>query len=395
MHLAVVTPQPTPYRDPFWNTVAAQPGVELDVYYCYAKGEDRPWDLDWPWRFRGEVLPGRALLGNHNGYWNPAILNRLRACKYDAIILGGYNHFTMLAAAWYARRQGIPYLLMCESFHGLTRPWYSRVLKGPLVRWIVRGAAGILPTGLLAREYLVSYGGREERCCFVPNVPDVSGLYRSSLELSQQREGVRRVLGLRPGPVILFVGRLIWKKGVDILIDALPGLCPRWDLQLVIAGDGPEKARLESQVQRAGLGEHVKFIGFQQPRELPRWYCAADVFALPSRTEPWGVVVLEALASGLPVVVTDKVGCHPDVINHPRVGEVVRSEDREVMRQALAKFLQNLPSREEVHNLWEPVREKMSYQVIAGNLVGLLSKVTEQRLPPTQACRGEIVASST
>jgi len=65
------------------------------------------------------------------------------------------------------------------------------------------------------------------------------------------------------------------------------------------------------------------------------------------------------------------------------------------MRQALAKFLQNLPSREEVHNLWEPVREKMSYQVIAGNLVGLLSKVTEQRLPPTQACRGEIVASST
>ena len=390
MILAVVTPQPTPYRDPFWNTVAEQPGVELDVFYCYAKGEDRPWEIDWPWRFRGEVLPGRALLGNHNGYWNPAILKRLREREYDAIILGGYNHFTMLAAAWYAHRKKIPYLVMCESFHGLRRPWYSRVLKGPLVRWIVGRAAGILPTGLLARDYLVSYGGREEHCCFVPNVPDVCTLYRLSLELSQQREALRTVLGLRPGPVILFVGRLIWKKGVDILIDALSGLCPRWDLQLVVAGDGPEKARLQMQVQRAGLGEHVRFVGFQQPRDLPQWYCAADVFVLPSRTEPWGVVVLEALASGVPVVVTEKVGCHPDVVTHPRVGQVVPAEDSEAMQQALATFLQDLPCREEVHSLWEPVRERMSYQAIAANLVGLLTKITQQRLTPTEARRGEL-----
>jgi glycosyltransferase involved in cell wall biosynthesis len=375
MHLAVVTPQPTPYRDPFWNTVAAQPGVELDVYYCYAKSEDRPWDVDWPWRFRGEVLPGRALLGNHNGYWNPAILNRLRACKYDAIILGGYNHFTMLAAAWYARRQGIPYLLMCESFHGLTRPWYSRVLKGPLVRWIVRGAAGILPTGRLAKEYLLFYGGREEYCCFVPNVPDVIAFHHQAKELEEQRQALKRALGLAAEKVILFVGRLIWKKGVDILVDALKGLRGRWSLEVVIAGDGPERVRLEKHVQAAGLAENVKFIGFQQPRDLPRWYSVADLFVLPSRTEPWGVVVLEALASGVPVVVTDKVGCFPDVVNDPRVGSVVPAEDPEALGRAIENFLGDLPSRGEIHERWEPVRKKMSYAAIAEGLLALLRRI--------------------
>ncbi len=376
MKICVVTPQPTPYRDPFWNTVSEQPGVELDVFYCYAKGEDRPWEIDWPFKFRAEVLPGRAWLGQHNGYWNPSILRKLREAQYDAIILGGYNHLTMLAAAWYARRHKIPYFVMCESFHGLRRPRYRSFFKRPLVGWIVANASGILPTGKLAREYLISYGGREDRCVHVPNSPDLDGLREQSARLWPQRETIRRELGLSEKPTIIFVGRLIHKKGVDLLLKALAHVIRTTPCELLIVGDGPERDRLIDLSQRLGIPSSVKFVGFRQPRELLRWYCAADLFVLPARSEPFGVVVMEALACGLPVVVTTLVGCYPDVINSERVGRVVPPEDTTALAGALIAFLTDLPPKAEVHTLWHPVYERMRHPVVASELIKLIERCT-------------------
>lgn len=376
--LCVVTPQPTPYRDPFWNTVAEQPGVELDVFYCYAKGDDRPWEIDWPFKFHAEVLPGRAWLGPHNGYWNPSILKKLRAKRYDAIILGGYNHFTMLAAAWYARKKRIPYLVMCESFHGLKRARYRKTLKTPLVRWVVGGAAGILPTGQLAREYLISYGGRADRCAFVPNSPDLDSLRDAAFALYPNRQVIRQSMNLGSEPVVLFVGRLINKKGVDILLEAFARVAQNAPSQLLIAGDGPERTKLEEQAARLRVHDRVHFVGFQQPKDLPRFYCAADLFVLPSRTEPWGVVVMEALASGLPVVVSNLVGCYPDVINDDQVGRVVAPEDPQSLAKAMRDYLLKRPDKNRVHQIWEPVYQRMRHPVVASHLVGLVRTILKE-----------------
>uniref|UniRef100_UPI00321FCA8E glycosyltransferase family 4 protein n=1 Tax=Thermogutta sp. TaxID=1962930 RepID=UPI00321FCA8E len=365
IRLCVITPQPTPYRDPFWNTVAEQPGVELDVFYCYAKGDDRPWDLDWPWKFRGEVLRGWPLLGHHNGYWNPGILKRLGEKRYDAIILGGYNHFTMLAAAWYARRKGIPYLVMCESFHGLKRAGYKKAIKGRLVRWVVGHSAGILPTGQLARDYLVSYGGPADQCAFVPNSPDLDSLRQEAARLRTDRDKVRKELGLGDMPAIIFVGRLIWKKGVDLLIRAFSQVVRDMPAQLIICGDGPERSRLVYLASQLGVRESVRFVGFRQPRELPRWYCACDLFVLPSRSEPWGVVVMEALALGLPVVVTDLVGCHPDVINSPEVGRVVPAGNWQALAAVLKELLTVSTPHSQIDQLWEGVYQQMRHPTVA------------------------------
>lgn len=379
MRICVVTPQPTPYRDPFWNTVAEQPGVELDVFYCYAKGDDRPWEIDWPFRFHAEVLPGRAWFGEHNGYWNPSVLKRLRAKPYDAIILGGYNHLTMLAAAWFARRKGIPYLVMCESYHGLKRAGYRKALKAPIVRWVIGNAAGILPTGQLAREYLISYGGSADRCAFVPNSPDLDSLREEARSLRPKRNAIRGELGLSDEPVIVFVGRLIYKKGVDILLEAFKHVVGDIPCQLVIAGDGPERGKLEQQATQLGVRGRVCFVGFQQPKELPRWYCAADLFVLPSRTEPWGVVVMEALACGLPVVVTRLVGCYPDVINDDQVGRVIPSEDSSSLAEAIKHFLMKRPDKSVIDGIWEPVYQRMRHPVVADNLIELVRAILKEK----------------
>lgn len=376
MRLAVITPQPTPYRDPFWNAVAAVPGVELDVFYCVAGTPDRPWEQHWQCRFHAEVLARRWLPGLDGCYWNPAVTERLAAKPYDAVLLGGYNHLTMLRAAMHCRRRGVPYLLMCESFLGLQRARWRRVVKVPLVRWVVRNAAGLLPTGQLAREYLLSYGGRADRVCLVPNSPDLAGLRQQALELQALRPELRQQFGWGDEPVVLFVGRLIWKKGVNVLLEAM-GRLDR-PVRLVIAGDGPERPRLQRQAERLQTGR-VQFVGFRQPAELPRWYAAADVFCLPSLTEPWGVVVMEALASGLPVVVTERVGCYPDVLNDPRVGRAVPPGDASALACAIKEYVERRPSRAEVHRVWQPVVERMRHERVTAELVDLVRRVSAER----------------
>ncbi len=280
LRLCVITPQPTPYRDPFWNTVAEQPGVELDVFYCYAKRDDRPWDLDWPWKFHGEVLPGRSWLGQHNGYWNPSILKNLRAKRYDAIILGGYNHFTMLAAAWYARRSAIPYYLMSEVYLRQPRSWIAKLLKGPFLRRLLAYAAGGLPTGSLAKEYLTFYGLPEDKICFVPNSPDISGLKATAKNYwAISKPEIRRSLGLDPRPMVLFVGRLLALKNVDKLIIAFSEIARATSAQLVIIGTGPEEPNVRSLAKISQDAGHILFPGFVGPRDLLEWYCS---FFLPT-----------------------------------------------------------------------------------------------------------------
>lgn len=374
MHVAVVTPTLTPYRDPFWNELARRPEIDLTVFYLTQGTADRPWDAGWQLEFDWHVPPGRPLAGAGSCYWNPSIAARLADKPYEAILLGGYNHPTMLRAIIYARRQRIPYYLMCESFLGLKRATYRRIVKRPFVRWIVKHATGILPTGTLAREYLIHYGGNPGACCFVPNSPDLDGLRRRAEELAGQRDALRRKRGWGAEPVVIYVGRLIWKKGVDVLLRAFVRPASEQNARLVIAGDGPERENLTRLAAELGLRDRVEFPGFLQPQELPEWYAAADVFTLPSLTEPWGVVVMEALAAGLPVVVSDLVGCHPDVINSEAVGSVVPAGDADALARALARHISERPDKATIDSAWEPVYQQMRHPAVAANLVELLQR---------------------
>ncbi|MDW8078909.1 MAG: glycosyltransferase family 4 protein, partial [Thermoguttaceae bacterium] len=307
--------------------------------------------------------------------WNPGIIKRLRRKGYDAIILGGYNHFTMLAAAWYARRNHIPYYLMNEVFLRQPRAVWKRLLKEPFLRQLFRGAAGGLPTGTLAREYLTHYGLKEDRICFVPNSPDIDGLTTAARDLwTKPKASLRSTLGLKPEPMVLFVGRFIARKNVDKLILAFQRLNSQIPVQLVLVGSGPAERDLRRMLNGERGNLPVYFPGFVQPRELPHWYAAADVFALPSWSETWGVVVLEALSCGCPVVLSDMVGCGPDVVNCPEVGKIVPANDVDALAAALKEFLLNPRPREQVTEMWRPVAEKMKYDVVARRLVEFLRR---------------------
>lgn len=375
MKIAVITPIPTPYRDPFWNEFARQPGIDLHVFYCSAGKGDRPWNVDWSHEFKAEVLPGRNLLAwrgcDASCYWNPGIRHRLRTGNFDAILIGGYNHLTMWAAIQYAKRHNVPYFLMCETFERSKPRGWRKWIKRPIVRYVVKHARGGLPTGSFATEYLVSHGARPENLVRLPNVPDVVALARQAEELRPLREQIRRSLGIGTGPVALFVGRLIPKKRASLLIRAFKQAAPEGDAQLVIVGSGPKRLALKQLAVDLGIENRVIFAGFVQPADVPKYYVAADVFVLPS-SETWGVVVSEALASGVPVIVSDEVGCHPDVVNSRTVGEVVRAGDESNLSESMIKHLSSPMSPSIVEEGWRPVFEAQRYGRLADRLVTLL-----------------------
>ena len=173
-----------------------------------------------------------------------------------------------------------------------------------------------------------------------PNTPDIEWFKRRSDEGRAQRAALRERWGLPDRPMVLFAGRLIRVKGVDVLMRAFGGLREEvGEAQLVVVGDGPEEGRLRALGRELGMGDAVHFMGFQQRERLVELYACAEVFCLPSRHEPWGVVVNEAAACGLPLVVSDRVGAGADLVMDGENGYVVAWGDVSALRSALLSCL--------------------------------------------------------
>ena len=158
--------------------------------------------------------------------------------------------------------------------------------------------------------------------------------FREQADLWRARRAeIKAEKGWKQDYVLLYVGRLVRKKRVDVLIAAMQKLeRTRKDIGLLIVGDGVEYEPLAEQAR--GL-RNVHFQGFRDLPDLPQYYATADAFVLPSEIEPWGIVVAEALACGLPVIATRKVGAAWDLIQDGENGYVVPENDPAALAVAI------------------------------------------------------------
>jgi glycosyltransferase involved in cell wall biosynthesis len=150
-------------------------------------------------------------------------------------------------------------------------------------------------------------------------------------------ETLRRDLGIR-SPMILTVAGLIKRKGVDVILRALARLSAEFDFQFVVCGEGREAAALKRLSSQLGLADRVRFVGQVSRREIPKYFAACDVFVLASHMEAAGNVLLEAMASGRPVVCTDSGG-PPEYVRDGVTGVVVPPGDAAAMAGALGRLL--------------------------------------------------------
>ena len=202
---------------------------------------------------------------------------------------------------------------------------------------------GFLAIGTLNARYYRSYGIAAERIFSVPYAVDNAFFRAKARAAARDREHLRRELGLAPGrPVILFASKLSEvKRGVDLLeayIQMSPDQVQEPHPYLMFIGDGSQRKSLE---ERAGTmnWSSIKFLGFRNQTELPQYYDLCDVLVLPSAFEPWGLVINEVMNAGRAVVVSDQVGCGPDLVRPGENGAVFPAGDIAGLRQALVDLL--------------------------------------------------------
>jgi 1,2-diacylglycerol 3-alpha-glucosyltransferase len=270
-----------------------------------------------------DQYPGRAQL--HRALWSA-----LEQTNPDLVAVNGWNNFGSLAAARCCMEQGIPMVVMSESARGdEPRTLWKEIIKRRIVD--LYGAA--LVGGQRHVEYLVELGMPRERIFTGYDVVDNAYFEQGALEIRNanplQADETRKKHAL-PENYFLASARFIQKKNLPILIRAYAEyrqLCRAsvsdaersevagnepWDL--VLLGDGPMRDTLNTQLSTLNLHAHVHLPGFKPYDELPVYYGLARAFVHASTTEQWGLVVNEAVASGLPVIVSDRCGCVPELV---------------------------------------------------------------------------------
>jgi 1,2-diacylglycerol 3-alpha-glucosyltransferase len=292
-----------------WSDKADDAWGVADLPARYEKASLFPEATD---QYLGKTDLGRA-------FWSA-----LERANPDVVAVNGWNNFGSLIAAHCCVRRGIPMVVMSESARqDEPRTWWKEMIK----RRIVDLYSAALVGGQQHIEYLVELGMQRERIFTGYDVVDNAYFRRRAEEVRGQKSEVRKKYGL-PENYFLASARFIEKKNLPRLIKAYaeyrersqgtgvtdPGYNAgaRWDL--VLLGDGPLRETLNTQLSTLNLHAHVHLPGFRPYDELPVYYALAKAFVHASTTEQWGLVVNEAIASGLPVIVSNRCGCVPELV---------------------------------------------------------------------------------
>jgi glycosyltransferase involved in cell wall biosynthesis len=357
LRLAYLVTHPIQYQAPLLRRVAAEPDIALTAFFAtdfsarrfkaHDFAQEISWDVPLLQGYDHRVLP-RLDKGPPEGiepilgFWSPLSYGIGRALdqgRFDALWIHGYarwHHWCAIAAA---KRRGIKVLLRDEATPiSARRGTLKTVAKRGFFAALAQGVDAFLAIGTLNRRYYEQNGVAPERISLVPYAVDNAHFRRGAETASAGREALRAELGIEPGrPILLSCGKLIERKRPLQLLEAFARVHAEPALRrpvLVFAGDGPLRAEVEARAATLAPGA-VRILGFVPQSRLPAAYDLCDAFILPSGQEAWGLVVNEVMCAGRAVIVSDMVGCAPDLVRPGENGAIFPTDDIPAMAAAI------------------------------------------------------------
>jgi len=325
--VVVLTDIPTPYFNEVMRALALK--VDLFCLFCAeSAGRGMGWNFEKKLGFPYRVIGGariRRSADTTDYYISPRIIWRLLRARPDVIISGGYS-IPSFYACLYCKLSGAKLIIFSDG-----TPAYERKL-GRLQqiarKVLVPRASGFIAKSKPAADRFEELGAKG-RIFLAPHTTNLAPL----LAVGATRDWSDRA-ELR----LLCVGRLIPRKGVQHLIRALAGMRPvRQPVSLTIVGSGPQQDELEA-LARSLEVRGIRFAGFVDQDKLPIHYAAADVFVLPTLDDPFGMVLLEAAASGLALVASKHAGATLDLVQDGESGLVFDPQDEQALSERIARL---------------------------------------------------------
>lgn len=337
--IAIVTTHPIQYNAPLFTRLAAEPGIELMVFYTWSQskaggkydpdfGRTIEWDIPlmegYPFRFVDNVAT-RPGSDHFRGVDNPTLIRELSDWRPDAIILYGWAFRSHLACLRHFSGK-VPILFRGDSTLLDERSGLKKWLRRIFLTWVYRHVDIGLCVGQHNRAYYLAHGLKPGQLVNAPHTIDNERFSADNELRSAAAREQRRALGIADHEhVLLFVGKLEAKKDPAFLLKLLDALDDP-TFHVIFVGNG----HLEGALKEKAFGNpRVHFLGFRNQRAMPETYRIGDVLVLPSRwNETWGLAVNEAMACGRTVLVSDRVGCAPDLVLHGQTGWIFRAEGR-------------------------------------------------------------------
>lgn len=333
--LFVLSAEPSYYQVPIFRMLNQDEKIDTLVFFCARKKEKaKDEEFGVVAEMGLDVLSGyqHKFLKNFSskpsggffGQINFGIIKEIVVEKPDFIWINGWNSLTSFLAMFTGLLWGVKIFIRGESplNQELLKNSFKSRLKRSVFRLLFKKVHGFLYIGEENKKFYKYLGAPEGKLFFTPYAIDNDRLFGQARELEDKKSELKKELRISPEKTaILFVGKFIEKKRPMDLLRAYAEI-KNENKSLILVGEGALRGVLENFVKEKGLKD-VYFAGFKNQNEIGKFYAAADIFVLPSGAgETWGLVTNEAMCFGLPVVISDIVGCGPDLVREGQNGYI-------------------------------------------------------------------------
>lgn len=335
--LAILQDIIAPYKTRLFNAMAARTDLQFVVFYFARTHPIREWDTaEETIAFPYKVLSHSRNVGLRSAL---RIYRELSSVKPASVIIGGYNQLGYWSGLLWCILNRRPAILLNESHaidrrRGQAREYVKRVF--------IRFCEAALVDGTRHKAYMVGLGMPESRVVikYGTGPVDVDYLRRTAAACRVDRPRLASELGAAPSN-FLYVGRFAPEKNLFALLEAFSIVAhERNDWGLIMVGNGPLLGAIRAHIAKSRI-RNVCLSGFKEGIELVKYFAVADVLVLPSVSEPWGLVAVEALAAGVPVIASNRCGCVPDLVVDGKNGLVFDPDDPGDLADKMRSFISN------------------------------------------------------
>lgn len=389
LRLASLVSHPIQYQAPLFRALARHPDVDFTAVFLSDHGVKPTLDpgfgrviaFDVPLveGYRSLFVRNRAPHPHTQSFFgavNPGLASVIARERFDVLWVHGYAQVSNWIGFATAACLRIPFLIRGDSQLLVHRPLPVRSLRRMVLATLFRAASGVLFIGQQNRRFYEWFGVPADKLFFAPYSVD-NAFFAERAQAARQngrREALRARIDAGPDDVVLLVvGKLMGFKCPLDVVRAMTRLDRR--AIAVFVGDGELREAVERQLSASGVRGMV--TGFVNQSDLPEWYAAGDVAVLASDFEKWGLVVNEAMACGLPVVVSDLVGCAPDLVREGESGAVFRARDPEALATALRPLVNEPALRTRLGDKARRLIARYDVAAAADGIVAAATAVTQ------------------
>jgi len=385
--LAIVSTHPIQYNAPWFRTLARQNRIQIRVFYTWSQsrqggqfdpgfGKVVTWDIPLLDGYDHVFVENIARVpGTHHfsGIRTPSLVTEIEKWKPDALLVFGWNFQSHLHCIRYFHKR-IPILFRGDSTLLDERAGLKRLMRRSFLKWVYRNIDYALYVGARNKEYFLAHGIRPAQLYFVPHAIDNARFEEPAAEYEAEALEWRRRLGIGDEEfVVLFAGKMEPKKRPDFLF-RLGERIKNTEVRFLLVGNG----EMESSLKEQGSADpRFVFLDFQNQKKMPVIYRMGNVFILPSGGpgETWGLAVNEAMACGRPVLVSDRAGCAPDLVQDYVNGFIFSPGEPDQCAARLQFLLDNREKTTRMGVSSGELIQSYSFQKIIASIEDLVTKL--------------------